>query len=110
MAAAGKRLRYAKGPPRPRYLSGADADRAVMMILALAAEVAVLRDRLDTHERLAESDERAATAAVEDYEPSPAVEAARHAARRALIDRITRVLLEPQAERNTPGATGGPQD
>jgi hypothetical protein len=97
MEATVKRRRYANGPPRPQYLSQADADRAVMMVLALAAEVSALRERLDTHERLADGALPATLAAVESYQTPEPVEAQRADARRALIDRIARVLIEPQA-------------
>lgn len=70
-----------------------------MMILALAAEVSALRERLDTHERLAAGEEFPRPDAVEAYAPNAAVEAARAAARRSLIDRVTRVLLEPESIR-----------
>lgn len=91
-----KRRRFANGPARPKYLGAADADKAVMMILALAAEVSALRDRLDTHERLSDHGASPTTAAVESYAPDDAAEAARAAARRSLIDRLTRALLEPE--------------
>jgi hypothetical protein len=107
MAPSSKRLRQANGPRRPQYLSSTDADRAVMMILALAAEVSALRDRLDTHEQLAAAGTLPVPAAVEAYEAAPAVEAARAAARRALIERVTRVLLETDVERKP---YGEPQD
>jgi hypothetical protein len=70
-----------------------------MMILALAAEVSALRERLDTHERLAAAEQLPTPAAVENYGPSDSVEAGRAAARRAMIDRVTRVLLEPESSR-----------
>lgn len=70
-----------------------------MTILALAAEVSALRERLDTHERLAAGDGLPVPAAVEAYVPDETVEAARAAARRSLIERITRVLLEPDSPR-----------
>jgi hypothetical protein len=70
-----------------------------MMILALASEVSALRERLDTHERLAEGGRPPAPAAVETYTPGDAVEAQRAAARRSLIERVTRVLLEPDSPR-----------
>ncbi len=97
MASDIKRRRFANGPPRPKYLGGADADKAVMMILALAAEVSALRERLDTHERLADGNQLPATPSVEAYAPTDAVEAARAEARRSLIDRITRVLLDHES-------------
>ena len=101
MAARIKRLRKANGPRRPQYLASPDADRAVMMLLALATEVSALRERLDTHERLAESRLPPLPAAVEAYEPPAEVEAARAVARRSLIDRIARVLTEPETARQT---------
>jgi hypothetical protein len=99
VASGTKRRRFANGPPRPKYLSAADADRAVMMILALASEVSALRERLDTHEQLAAAGQPPVPASVESYAPNETVEAARAAARRSLIERITRVLLEPDAPR-----------
>ena len=74
-----KRRRYANGPVRPQYLDSPDADRAVMMILALTAEVSALRERLDTHEKLADAGKPAATASVESFEVPETVEAARAA-------------------------------
>ncbi len=94
-----KRRRYANGPARPKYLQSQDADRAVMMILALAAEVSALRERLDTHERLADAAQSATTRAVESFEPDATVEAERGVLRRSLIDRVARVLIEPVAPR-----------
>jgi hypothetical protein len=70
-----------------------------MMILALAAEVSALRERLDTLERLAAAAQWPAPDAVERHAPTEEVEATRAAARRALIDRVTRVLLEPDPVR-----------
>jgi hypothetical protein len=79
-----------------------------MMILALATEVSALRERLDTHERLAEAGRPPVPAAVESYAAGETVEAARAAARRSLIERITRVLLEPDSPRIRAGAAGEP--
>jgi hypothetical protein len=80
------------------------------MLLALAAEVSALRERLDTHERLAEAGLPATPAAIEAYQATEGVESGRAAARRALIDRIARVLLEPQSKRDSAGAKGEPRD
>lgn len=38
--------------PRPEFLPDSDAERAMDMVMALAAELVVTRDRLDTVERL----------------------------------------------------------
>ncbi len=110
MAARIKRLRKANGPRRPQYLASPDADRAVMMLLALAAEVSALRERLDTHERLAERSQPPLPAAIEAYEPPAEVETARAAARRSLIDRIARVLTEPETARQMAAASDAPAD
>jgi hypothetical protein len=111
MASDIKRRRFATGPPRPKYLGSADADKAVMMILALAAEVSALRERLDTHERLADGNRLPATPSVEAYAPTEAVETVRASARRSLIDRITRVLLETEwSPRPAANAEAEPQD
>ncbi len=110
MASEPKRRRFANGPPRPKYLSAVDADRAVMMILALATEVSALRERLDTHEQLAAGGRLPEPAAVETYTPGADVEAARAAARRSLIERITRVLLEPDSPRIRAASAGEPNE
>ncbi len=82
-----------------------------MMVLALAAEVSALRDRLDTHERLADGNQLPATRSVEAYAPTEAAEAARASTRRSLIDRITRVLLETESrQRQGVAPPDEPQD
>jgi len=101
MNAAPKRLRFANGPRRPQYLSNRDADSLVLMVLTLSAEVAALRDRLDTHERLADDARLPSIDSVETFEPTEDVESARAIARRGLIERVTRPLLE---DRNPPAS------
>jgi len=81
-----------------------------MMLLALAAEVSALRERLDTHERLAAAGQPPLPAAIDAYEAPEEVEAARAAARRSLIDRMARVLLEPESERTTAAANDARAD
>jgi hypothetical protein len=105
-----KRRRKATGPRRPQYLASPDADRAVMMLLALATEVSALHERLDTHERLAALGQPPLPAAIDAYEPPADVEAARAAARRSLIDRIARVLLEPTLKRQTAAPRDPPSE
>jgi len=102
-----KRRRFANGPRRPQYLTAADVDKSVMMILALAAEVSALRERLDTHERLADCGSLPKTASVENYVPSDEVESTRASLRHSLIDRVTRLLLDTGAERKPTTARHG---
>ncbi len=95
-----KRRRFANGPPRPQYLADVDVDKAVMMMLSLAAEVSALRERLDTHERLAEGAQPPTPATVEAYAPTEVVEAARARARKTRMiehePRLANLLACPQ--------------
>lgn len=79
---------------RPVYLQDADSERLLSMTLALAAEVAVLSDELDT---LREVLRRAGTldaAALAAFEPDEPVAARRAARRQALLRRMLRIVLE----------------
>jgi hypothetical protein len=86
-----KRSRKAIGPDRPRYLDGADTDKLMAIILALASEVASLRERLDTHERIGAIP---TPELVEAYQADPEAEAAREAWRDGYIRRLFRVITE----------------
>lgn len=88
------RPRKATGPARPRYLDDADIDKVMAVMLALVSEVASLRERLDTHERLAGEDLPATPGNVEAHQPTPEVEASREAWRDAYIRRLFRVFTE----------------
>ena len=94
------RQRFAKGR-RPFFMKDPDVDRLLAIAAALTAEVSVVRERLDTAERLAEQGLPATPANIEAYEPSPAVDAAREVMRAALLDRVFRILATPIEE---PGA------
>jgi len=84
-----ERPRKAQGPERPTYFDASDVDRVMAVVLALASEVASLRDRLDTHERIAGSH-----ASVEAYQPDATAIAARDTWRDAYIRRLFRVFVE----------------
>jgi hypothetical protein len=88
------RSRKAQGPERPVYFNETDIDRVMAVVLALASEVASLRDRLDTHERIAATGPVPATEYVEAYLPDPATLAARDAWRDAYIRRLLRVFVD----------------
>ncbi len=70
---------------------------------ALASEVTVLRERLDTHERLASKASVFSTEDVDAYEPDQAANAHRDAVRQAQIRRIFRPIKE-DAEREARAA------
>jgi hypothetical protein len=66
--------------------------RLMAICVALAAELAVVRERLDTVERLAESAGVFRQADVETYEPDPAAAAARDGLRQRLLKHVFRVI------------------
>ena len=90
----GKRPRKATGPDRQTYFNEGDIDRVMAILLALVSEVAAIRDRLDTHERIAQAREVPAPDRVEAYQPEPSVEEDREAWRDAYIRRLFRVITE----------------
>jgi hypothetical protein len=78
-----------------RAVPGPDprVDTLLGMIMALTSEVAVLRDRLDAHERLASSGRAPTPQAVDDYLPDEAVQRERDLRRQRLIDKVCRPLV-----------------
>jgi hypothetical protein len=88
------RPRLARGQDRPTYLSSPDLDRVFIMLTALMSEVSALRDRLDTHEALAEAGKVATTEAVEAYELDAERRTAREERRDAMLGRVLRVVYE----------------
>jgi hypothetical protein len=89
-----KRPRKAVGPERRTYFNDADVDRVMAVLLALVSEVAAIRDRLDTHERLVAAATPPDASAVEAYQPDAAAETGREAWRDAYIRRLFRVITE----------------
>lgn len=88
------RPRKAAGPDRPRYFDAGDVDRVMAIVLALASELASVRQRLDTHERLAADGKIATPELVEAHVPDPSAEVEREAWRDAYIKRLFRVITE----------------
>ena len=97
-----RRTRVAKGR-RPHFLDDENSDKLLAMIVALSGEIAVLRERLDTYERLADDGQLPARGAIEAYEPSETVEDARERDRAAMLSRVFRVI-EVAAEEDTEAA------
>ena len=86
-----KRVRTAKGR-RPYFFDDPNIDKLLAMIMALAGEVSVIRERMDTHERLAREKTWATHEAIEDYEPDEVAEAFRAQWRRDYIARVLRIV------------------
>lgn len=93
----------AKGE-RPRYFDDPAVEKVLSITLALAGETAVLRDRVDTIERLAEAGQPITRAAVDAYLPDEAVRAERDAWREQFLSVVLRAVhqelegLERKAE------------
>ncbi len=68
-------------------------DTLVGMVMALTSEVSVLRERIDAHEKLAESGQAAVSAAVDAYRPDAQGEARRAEDRERLIEKVCRPLI-----------------
>ncbi|MEM7568748.1 MAG: hypothetical protein AAF337_03035 [Pseudomonadota bacterium] len=91
---------------RPEYFDDPSIDKVLSITLALAGEVAVLRDRQDTIERLLEAGEPITRAAIDSYQPDESVRNERDAWRETFLDVVLRRIhqereeLEQQSEGN----------
>jgi hypothetical protein len=62
------------------------------MIVALVGEVSIVKDRLDTHERIAAAGKVATPDEIEVYSPDEDVEDEREAWRTLMLDRVFRII------------------
>lgn len=85
--------RTAKGK-RPIYLNNPENDQLLAMLMKLVSEVSVLRDRLDTIERLAQAKGLISREEIESYEPDDPVALERDKWRAEYIERVLRVWEE----------------
>lgn len=93
---------------RPKFFDDPVNDQLLAMITALLGEVCVLRERLDTIERLAEQRGLWGRDDVECYEPDPAADHARDELRKGALARVFSVLNEEIARlRHTHGSGPG---
>jgi hypothetical protein len=79
--------RTAKGE-RPRNFSDPAIETVLGIALSLASEVSVLRDRLDTIERILEQKGLVLRSEVDTYEPSAPERSERNARRLEYLDRV----------------------
>jgi len=82
-----KPVRDAKGK-RPQFYDQPGVDQAMSMILVLAEEFAVLRDRQDTLEEVLAQHSIDVTAAIEAHQPSPEILTRREEWRQAFLARL----------------------
>jgi hypothetical protein len=97
--------RNARGK-RPHFYAAAGMDEAMSMIMVLANELSVMRDRLDTVERVAAAKGVVLEGEIEAYEPDQAVLEARELRRQDFLARLFYLARKNAAEL----ATGDSED
>lgn len=95
------RQRVAKGR-RPLFMRDPDVDKLLAMIMAMAGEIALLRGRLDTHERLLATGKPVTPETIESFIPDAASEAARETQRQAMLTRVFRILAVAETQAQQP--------
>jgi hypothetical protein len=83
--------RFARGQ-RPNFFEDPAVDKLLGIVLGLAQEVAVLRDRVDTMERVMERKGSVSRADIEAFVPDAAAAAERANVRAEYLGRVFRVL------------------
>jgi hypothetical protein len=83
---------------RPQYFADPAIDKTLAITLALAGEVAVLRDRLDSIERLLEAGQPLSRSAVDNFQPSAEVRAERDRWRDGFLDNVLRIVHQEREE------------
>ena len=79
--------RVARGK-KPKYLDDGSIDNLMAMIMTLTQEISVLRDRIDTLERMLESKDVIASKEFDDFVPSDELEMMRKDKRHELLERV----------------------
>ena len=98
-------LRTAKGR-KPGYFSDPATDKLLQIVVTLAGELSVVRDRLDLVERLATEAGAFERAKLETMSLAPDDIAERDANRADFVARVLRVLDQDLAEITNPEARG----
>jgi uncharacterized FlgJ-related protein len=83
----------AKGK-RPWFFDNPEVEKVLAMTMAVASELAVTRERLDTVERLLESQGLLKRQAVETFKPDAAATDERNQWRQAYIARVLRIVTQ----------------
>jgi hypothetical protein len=86
----------AKGK-RPYFLEDKDSERVLNIVMALAQEVAVMRERMDTIERLLERNKTISRADIDAFSPTKSEAAERGLLQQEFIARILRIVQQERA-------------
>jgi hypothetical protein len=81
---------------RPQFLESRDTERLMNIVMALAQEVAVMRERMDTIERLLEKKKTISRADIDMFTPTKAQADERGAWTQEFLARILRVVQQEQ--------------
>ena len=96
--------RKAKGE-RPFFFDNPDVDKLLAMLMGLAGEVSVMRDRMDTVEHLAAERGLFNAKDIEAFEPNAEIMQQRAARRQEMLGEITRIVYS-----EIEGLEGRPED
>ncbi|MGD1955267.1 MAG: hypothetical protein ACFBZ9_08535 [Sphingomonadales bacterium] len=83
---------------RPEYFADPAIDKVLSITMALAGEMAVMRDRLDTIERLMEDGTPVTSEAINSYQPDAQVRSQRDAWRETFLDIVLRRIHQEREE------------
>jgi peptidoglycan hydrolase-like protein with peptidoglycan-binding domain len=104
-----KALRTAKGK-KPQYFSDPAIDKLLSIVISMAGELSVARERLDTVERLLEEKKILTTSEIDRYQPSEEVAAVRARQRAQFIETLLRVVEAEFEEITGPDMPGSREE
>ena len=87
---------------KPQYFQDPATDKLLSMVMTLAEELSVTRDRLDTVEQLLTAHGVLPPDAVEDFAPDPDLEHAQEQRRKRFVDRLLGALSAELDEATSP--------
>ena len=99
--------RVSKGK-RPQFFDDPAIDQMMTFVIELTTEVAVLRERLDTVERLLDAGVPVTREAIESFQPQAAVNTERDAWRDAYLKRVFRMHPTASAQTSDPERGSSP--
>ena len=104
-----KALRTAKGK-KPQYFSDPAIDKLLSIVISMAGELSVARERLDTVERLLEEKNILTVSEIDHYQPSEEVDAIRAQHRAQFIETLLRVIEAEFEEITRPDMPGSREE
>jgi len=78
---------------KPQYFQDPATDKLLAMVMTLASELSVTRERLDALERVLEGSELLARVQLEQFTPDSQAEDERQSERQRLVDRLLQTVV-----------------